>query len=156
MTSEWVSEAQRIAKEAGEKAANEVAERTNVALGWLTQNAPAAAMCVLESIVFRKEMPALEVQRGYAQGDWARADAETQALAINDLLDKARDAALEEAAKVVSDGTCGTCHMPIHWSQDAGEYHDGDWVHAAPSTCMGKPSGSPAVAERIRALKGRK
>lgn len=101
MTSEWVSEAQRIAKEAGEKAASEVAHRANVALGWLTQNAPAAAMCVLESIVFRQEMPAPEVQRGYAQGDWARANAETQALAINALLDKARDAALEEASESI-------------------------------------------------------
>ena len=148
MTSEWVSEAQRIAKEAGEKAANEVADRANVALGWLTQNAPSAAMCVLESVVFRQEMPAPEVQRGYAQGDWARADAETQALAINDLLNKARDAALEEAAMWADEQAANRKQTAQH--RMAAGYPDMVHGHLLEANTF------EICANRIRSLKGRK
>ena len=128
--SDWVPEAQRIAKEATEKARKEVTEQANVAMGWLIQNAPTAAQHVLEAIVWRRPTPSHAEQMAFACGDWKRNDVTSNAMALNDRLAEARDAALEEAATALEKVGFGAEHSV--------------WLAAV------------THAERIRALKGRK
>ncbi len=103
MTSEWVPEAQRIAKEAAEKARGAVLEHVNVAMGLLIQNAPTAAQALLEALVLETDIPRPERLRALSLGDWARASERGNAIALNERLSEARDAALEEAAQVIGE-----------------------------------------------------
>lgn len=154
--SEWVSEAQRIAREAAEVTAKELLCRANHAMGWLVEGCPSAAQLVLESMVLRRPPPDAVLLAQAAERDRKRNEAKASEVALNERIADSRDAALEEAAHAAFDGTCGTCHLPIHWVEDAGEYRQGEWEHDTPSSCLGKPSGSPLAADHIRALKGRK
>lgn len=131
MTSEWVPEAQRIAKEAAEKARGEVMKHVDVAMGLLIQNAPSAAQALLEALVLETDIPRPERLHALSMADWKRMDAKANEVALNDRLAEARDAALEEAAQVPERIACASCE------------HE---------SCK----EDRIVAERIRARKGRK
>lgn len=74
--------------------------------------------------------------------------------AVERLKCDARNAALEEAASAIWDGTCARCREPIAWDPHGGEDGQGEWYHADNlSPCNPLPRGFPQAAETIRALK---
>lgn len=129
--SEWVSEAQRIAREAAEVTAKELLCRANHAMGWLVEGCPSAAQLVLESMVLRRPPPDAVMLAEAADRDRKRNEAKANEVALNERIAEARDAALEEAAQVPERIACASCeHEPCREDR--------------------------IVAERIRARKGRK
>lgn len=96
--SEWVSEAQRIAREAAEVTAKELLCRANHAMGWLVEGCPSAAQLVLESLVLRRPPPDAVLLAQAAERDRKRNEATANEVALNERIAEARDAALEEAA----------------------------------------------------------
>lgn len=124
--SEWVSEAQRIAREAAEVTAKELLSRANHAMGWLVEGCPSAAQLVLESMVLRRPPPDAVLLAQAAEKDRKRNETKSNEVALNERLAEARDAALEEAAKLAE--------TP---DSRGGGFND-------------------TIARRIRALKGRK
>lgn len=129
--SEWVSEAQRIAREAAEVTAKELLSRANHAMGWLVEGCPSAAQLVLESMVLRRPPPDAVLLAQAAEKDRKRNEAKVNEVALNERIAEARDAALEEAAQIPERIACMSCN------------------HEA---CK----EDRLVAERIRARKGRK
>ena len=101
--SEWVSEAQRIAREAAEVTAKELLCRANQAMGWLVEGCPSAAQLVLESMVLRRPPPDAVMLAQAAERDRKRNEAKANEVALNERIAEARDAALEEAAQVIGE-----------------------------------------------------
>ena len=150
--SDWVPEAQRIAKEAAEKAREAVMEHVNVAMGLLIQNAPSAAQALLEALVLETDIPRQEHLRALSLGDWARASERGNAIALNDRLAEARDAALEEVAKTFDADAEEVEATYQRQKQEPGGEDNFDlwnWYSA-------KSGEAKANAQRLRALKGRK
>ena len=133
--SEWVSEAQRIAREAAEVTAKELLCRANHAMGWLVEGCPGAAQLVLESMVLRRPPPDSVMLAEAAERDRKRNETKSKEVALNERIAEARDAALEEAANEADRARHG-----VVIDDKFGTYK---------SACFD-------VARRIRALKERK